>query len=326
MFGTATITNSTIANNTASGGSGANNGQGLGGGLFNVDGSVTLLQDTIAFNTVSTDGGSVYNLAFGNFVSGVPGGPQSTASLTIYNSILAGSTGGTSELVNNTDSGSITAQTNVGVIATTKDLVASNTNDGTGTLNPTGFITGNPNFLSTMPVNNGGRRPTIAINNTSAAFNAGDNSAPGLSALPFDERGPGFTRIVFTAVDLGAFEVQQPPQPPSPPPPSPPAAAPSSSPPAPGPARRRGQGLRRRHGGRCCSTSSLTTRPSPAACAWPSPTSTATASRTSSPAPGQAAPGGQGLRRPYRPAAPRLLRRFHSTRSSPAASSWPAAT
>ena len=256
----------------------AADGQGPGRPL-QLDGTGTLLQDTVAFNTVSTDGGTVYNLTIGNFVSGVPGGPQSTASLTMYNSILANSTGGTNELVNNTDSTSITALTNPGVISTTKDLVASNADIGggqttsalpvnsgsavvtpaamlpgivvsaqllidvglpgaetvtvtgvtvntftaafanshsanftiqTGFVNTTGFITSDPKFLTKSPAPNGGGTKTLAIDNTSAAFNAGDNNAPGLSpaTLPWDERGgPGFPRVNFGTVDLGAFEV-----------------------------------------------------------------------------------------------------------------------
>src|SRR5207237_4123339 len=59
--------------------------------------------------------------------------------------------------------------------------------------------------------NNGGPTQTRALLPTSTAINAGNNAlALGLDGQPLvnDQRGPGFARIVGSAVDIGAFEVQ----------------------------------------------------------------------------------------------------------------------
>ena len=64
--GTLTIQNSTLTGNTASGGSGgtgAANGQGLGGAIFNLNGQATLDSATVAFSTAS-QGGALYDLGY----------------------------------------------------------------------------------------------------------------------------------------------------------------------------------------------------------------------------------------------------------------------
>lgn len=52
--------------------------------------------------------------------------------------------------------------------------------------------------------NNGGPTETMALLPGSPAINAGDNA----NAPAYDQRGPGFPRIVDGAIDIGAFEVQ----------------------------------------------------------------------------------------------------------------------
>ncbi len=53
-------------------------------------------------------------------------------------------------------------------------------------------------------VDNGGLTPTRALLPGSPAIDAGDNT----DAPEWDQRGPGFPRIVNGAIDIGAFEVQ----------------------------------------------------------------------------------------------------------------------
>jgi predicted outer membrane repeat protein len=56
---------------------------------------------------------------------------------------------------------------------------------------------------------NGGPTQTVALLPGSPAIDAGD---PNFTAPPnFDQRGPGFVRVVHGRVDIGAFEVQNPP-------------------------------------------------------------------------------------------------------------------
>jgi hypothetical protein len=52
--------------------------------------------------------------------------------------------------------------------------------------------------------NNGGPTQTMALLSGSPAINSGDNSG----APAYDQRGPGFPRIVNGVIDIGAFEVQ----------------------------------------------------------------------------------------------------------------------
>src|SRR5262249_15818527 len=64
---------------------GGSGGAGVGGAIFNLNGTVNLTNDTIAANT----GGALYNLAFGNALHT---GAAVSAVATINNTILANST------------------------------------------------------------------------------------------------------------------------------------------------------------------------------------------------------------------------------------------
>ena len=64
MQGELTIRDSTLAGNTAVGGSGnPNGGQAIGGAVFNLSGSFTADGSTFAANGAS-DGSSIYNLVY----------------------------------------------------------------------------------------------------------------------------------------------------------------------------------------------------------------------------------------------------------------------
>ena len=72
-------------------------------------------------------------------------------------------------------------------------------------------LTGNGNVFAADPklgplANNGGPTLTRALLAGSPAIDAGDNSA--VSGVQYDQRGPGFPRIVGGTVDIGAFEGQ----------------------------------------------------------------------------------------------------------------------
>jgi hypothetical protein len=218
--GTLTIINSTLTGNTAQGGNGFQGGSGFGGAIFNLDGSVTLQDATIASNTVAagtsntgpagtTDGGAVYSLAFGHNINN---GTSVLASLTLDNSILANTTGGT-DLVSQATASGVTGIHGSTSLVMSNTLIASTVDAGVIT-------------VVTDPVlgalaNNGGPTKTMALLTGSPALNAGSNAAvpPGVTT---DQRGPGFARISGAAVDLGAFEVQVvvpvPPTPVAPPP------------------------------------------------------------------------------------------------------------
>jgi len=75
-----------------------------------------------------------------------------------------------------------------------------------------GFLTATGDQININPMlgplqDNGGPTLTHALLPGSPAINAGD---PNFIPPPdFDQRGPGFTRVVCGRIDIGAFEVQQ---------------------------------------------------------------------------------------------------------------------
>ncbi len=217
-----TLINSTIADNRAIGGQGAAiDPVAAGGGLFFASTAAgALTNDTVADNEAdlspsgggATDGGGIANfggpmtvvntLVAGNNASSANNGPDYFGSVSSSDRNLIGNAAGSSGF-------------------STSDLLGSTANP----LNP---------LLGSLTTINGGTLagapgsqqvvPTIPLQSNSPAINAGDNSEESLTGQ-FDERGPGFARVVGGRIDIGAFENQSPSSPPpggSPPSPAPP--------------------------------------------------------------------------------------------------------
>jgi len=208
----------TLGNCTISG----NSAQSFGGGINNIAG-LTLSNTTFSGNS-ATFGGSIAN---GN------------ATVSIENTVLhAGNTGG--NIVNDT-----------GTVISRGYNVSS---DDAG-----GYLTGPGDQINTDPVlgalqDNGGPTFTHALLPGSPAIDSGD---PNFTPPPFyDERGPGFDRLVNGRVDIGSFEVQAATPTPTP------TTTPTTSP-----------------------TPTATTTPTPTATARPRPTSTPRARPTPAPRP-----------------------------------------
>jgi hypothetical protein len=141
----------------------------------------------------AADGGAVYNLAYGNNI--LTGGGTS-ASVTLFNSILADSTGGL-DLVSDVSSASVGGSHN---------LVESY---NLGNQFDMSFITQHASPGLGPLQDNGGLSPTMAIvSKSSDAFGTGDKTFAIFSGVNTDQRGPGFARIVVGRLDLGAYEVQ----------------------------------------------------------------------------------------------------------------------
>jgi hypothetical protein len=194
--GTLNITASTIANNTAGSAAGGlfltgstpgtildstitNNSSPDGGGIAAFSGQFTLVNDTIAFNTIST-------------TSGIGGGIAiEGATIQIGNTIVAQNT---ATLAGPDIDGTVTSQgTNL----------IGNPSGATGLV---GSDLQNVNPLLGPLQNNGGPTPTLALLPGSPAFNAGNTSLATGAGLTTDQR--GFLRVVGPRVDIGAFEFQ----------------------------------------------------------------------------------------------------------------------
>ena len=185
--GMATVHNSTIFGNSCGY---------SGGGFLNWGGRLTVVSSTIAKNIADSNS---------NGTGGGGGIRTSSGSTTLHNTIVAGN-----------------VRRSVGSIA--DDL--SNSVPTVGSYNLIGTAAGsggladgvNGNQVGIDPLldpaglqNHGGPTQTVALVPGSPAIDAGSddhavdtNDAP----LEFDQRDPGFPRMVHAVVDIGAFEVQ----------------------------------------------------------------------------------------------------------------------
>ena len=172
-----TVSNSTISGNLAN----------YGGGIANwastspAAAQVTISNSTLSGNSATGNGGGVYNSVrdFG------------FAGLDLGSTILKAS--GSDENIFN-DGGTVTSHG------------YNLSSDDAG-----GYLTGPGDQINTDPVlgplqDNGGPTFTHALLPGSPAINAGD---PGFTPPPFyDQRGPGFDRLVNGRIDVGSLEVQ----------------------------------------------------------------------------------------------------------------------
>jgi len=223
--GMAEISNSSI---------GSNAGGSYGGGIVNGGGSMTITSSTISGNTAIGSGGGILNSGpltitnctiTGNSASykgfGSGGGISSgSAPLTITNSTLSGNSvgsfqgygsginlsGGTIHIGNTILNASGTGGSifiNSGTVTSQGYNLSSD--DGGG------FLTAAGDQVNTNPMlgplqNNGGPTGTHALLTGSPAINTGDpNFAPPPS---YDQRGPGYPRVIGGRIDVGSFEVQ----------------------------------------------------------------------------------------------------------------------
>jgi hypothetical protein len=202
-----TIATSTIASNQGTGGPAgfnAYNGVGEAGGLYN-GGTLTVSNSTLSGNSAGYGGGidnsgtlTVSNStlsANGNFYGGGGGGIYNQGTLTLRNTLLAGNSAGFGPDL----AGRVTSQGH--------NLIGDGTR-GSG-FDPTDLVgtAQNPIDPTLGPLqDNGGPTQTMALLPGSPAIDAGDNAY----ATDWDQRGPGYPRIVNGIIDIGAFEVQAP--------------------------------------------------------------------------------------------------------------------
>ena len=209
--GSITFTNSTLSTNTVRGGNGGaggigngfyfygrggnggNGAAGLGGGMY-VSGTFTLTNGTVAFNTAQA------SLGGAGGTGSPPGNPGSGG--TGQGGGVANA-GGTLHALNTLvgDNTAASASDLSGPLASLGHNLIGNSNGGSG-YTATDLLDVDP-LLGPLH-NNGGPTLTHALLPGSPAIDAGDNTG----ATDFDQRGPGFARIVNGVIDIGAFEVQ----------------------------------------------------------------------------------------------------------------------
>ncbi len=202
------VDSSTVAGNSANNGSPAFGG--FGGGICNFTGGVaTIRNSTIANNQSSDFGGGIYNVG---------------TAVTIDHSTIAINSsergGGIWSDFDNTVSlrNTIAARNTSDIPTSGPDLHGQFASSGYNLIGDTtaagGFV--ETDILDVDPIlgplaDNGGPTLTMALLPGSPAIDAGDNT----DAPEWDQRGPGFPRIVNDTINIGAFEVQASPIPPS---------------------------------------------------------------------------------------------------------------
>jgi len=241
--GTLTVSNSTLSGNTASAGRGSGNTASAGGAIFN-GGTLTLSKSTFSGNTAAAGAGiahgffgalTVSNSTFSGNTAAAGGGiaalgyPTQMRPIMLTNVTLTdnrASRGGglfvdsfvsPPAVVHNT----LIAGNFHGATGTTADDVDGPLNssgdnnligDGTGMTGLVDGVNGNQVGTAANPIDprlgpladNGGPTLTRALLPGSPAIDAGNNAY----ATEFDQRGPGFPRIVNSIIDIGAFEFQ----------------------------------------------------------------------------------------------------------------------
>jgi hypothetical protein len=212
LGGSDTVVSSTVTSNQAIGGIGSPtfpyDAPGQGGGLYN-SGTLTISNSTLSANSAPSDrvyggGGGIRNdgtltvsnsTLTGNSVtgsSGSGGGIDNRGTLHARNTIIAGNTAPSAPDLN-------------GNLGSQGHNLIGNTQGGSG-FDPTDILNINP-LLGPLQ-DNGGPTKTMALLAGSPAIDAGDNTG----APDWDQRGPGYPRIVNGTIDIGAFEVQPPAQ------------------------------------------------------------------------------------------------------------------
>ena len=207
--GSATLT---VANSTLSGNS-ADDGSGVGiynDGAYSGTATLVVANSTLSGNSAYDSGGGIYN----------DGYIRGSATLVVANSTLSGNSayyGGVG--IYNYSAYSSIATLEISGTILNNGIWGQNIYNYSGTVTSLGynlssddgggFLTATGDRVNTDPMlgplaDNGGPTWTHALLTGSPAIGAGD---PSFTPPPeFDQRGPGFPRVVGARIDIGAFE------------------------------------------------------------------------------------------------------------------------
>ena len=207
---TVILSNSTLNDNSAvSDGGGICNSSGRGAGV-----SFIVKNSTISGNSASGNGGGIYNAALQTFAG---------AGVTVINSTLSGNSsnargggiynsnngGSAAVVIGNTILNAGASGENIFNDAAMVNSLGYNVSSDKGS----GLLTGPGDQINTDPLlgplhDNGGPTFTHALLPGSPAIDTGD---PKFTPPPsYDQRGPGFDRVMNGRIDIGSFEVQGP--------------------------------------------------------------------------------------------------------------------
>jgi len=205
------ITNSTLSGNSA----------GLvGGGIYiSYYSTLIVLNSTLSGNSAASDGGGIYNNYYTTlaiFNSTLSGNSATYNGGSIYNRLAELDISDT--ILTAGASGENIFNLSATVISWGYNL-SNDAAGGDATTGPGGLLNATGDQRNTDPLlgplqDNGGPTFTHALLVGSPAIDAGDpNFDPNNFTPPLitDQRGSGFARVVNSRVDIGAFEVQQPP-------------------------------------------------------------------------------------------------------------------
>ena len=230
-----TITNSTLSGNSASGWG--------GGGIYNDQATLTITNSTLSGNSTQSYGGGIINagdyssatLTISNSTlsgnsAGVGGGiynnvaSQGSATLTMTNSTLSGNSANSyaGGIYNGGVFGHVdSTRLRIGSTVLKAGTSGANIENAYGTVTSLGYnlsndfgsdvLTATGDQVNTDPLlgqlqYNGGSTSTHKLLSGSPAIDAG---GPNFTPPPdYDQRGPGFARVVNGRIDIGAFEVR----------------------------------------------------------------------------------------------------------------------
>ena len=216
-YGTVTVSDSTFSGNSTSG---------FGGGIANDGGTLTVSGSTFTGNSANIDGlgGGIYNGGAltvsdstftsnsANAYSGSGGGLWNYRTAILTNCTFTNNSAIYNGYAGSSGSGGGIASV-AGSLTLNNTIVAGNQ----ASVNPDfyGAYTGSHNLIGGNPLlgplaNNGGPTQTMALLPGSPAIDAGSNALavdPTTGQpLAYDQRGPGFPRILGHSVDIGAYE------------------------------------------------------------------------------------------------------------------------
>jgi hypothetical protein len=190
--GTLTINSSTLSDNRAHGGDAGSMylepGDGYGGGLYIAGGTVSINNSTLADNQ-AIFGVFTPGIASGNSYGGGIYNAAGPSALEMYDTIVA-------------DNSAHSAGPDLdGSVTSLGHNLIGNSTGGSG-FAASDLVNVNPRLGPLQ--NNGGPTQTRALIAGSPAIDAGDNA----NAPVYDQRGPGFERVVNGTIDIGALEAE----------------------------------------------------------------------------------------------------------------------